>query len=75
MCGAFIRLFAAILVCAVIAMPTVALAQKKITYEEAFKRCKVFLDKEKGGLSGGTTSEQHKMARGAACMRKFGHRI
>ena len=75
MSAAFVRLFAAMLVCAGIAMPTVALAQKKITYEEAFKRCKVFLDKEKGGLSGGTTSEQHKMARGAACMRKFGHRI
>ena len=42
MCGAFIRLFAATLVCAAIAMPTVALAQKKITYEEAFKRCKAF---------------------------------
>ena len=75
MCGAFIRLFAAILVCAVIAMPTVALAQKKITYEEAFRRCKAFMDKEKGSLGAGTTSDANKATRGASCMKRFGHRL
>ena len=75
MCGAFIRLFAAILVCAAIAMPTVALAQKKITYEEAFRRCKAFMDKEKGSLGAGTTSDANKASRGASCMKRFGHRL
>ena len=75
MCGAFIRLFAAMLVCAGIAMPTVALEQKKITYEEAFRRCKAFMDKEKGSLGAGTTSDANKASRGASCMKRFGHRL
>lgn len=65
-------------ICAIFASPTIASAQKaqkKISYEEAFKRCKAFLDKEKGGLGGGTTSEQVKTRRGAECMRRFGHRL
>lgn len=63
-------------VTALLAMPTVASAQqKKISYEEAFKRCKAFLDKEKGGLASSTTNEQARTRRGAACMQKFGHRL
>jgi hypothetical protein len=67
----------ALSVCAVIALPAASSAapRQKISYEEAFKRCKKFLDQEKGGLSGGTTSEQHKTRRGAACMKKFGHKL
>lgn len=49
--------------------------QKKISYEEAFKRCKAFIDKEKGGLAHSTTNELTRTSRGAACMRKFGHRL
>ena len=46
-------------VTALLAMPTVASAQtEKISYEEAFKRCKAFLDKEKGGLA----SKHHQRA-------------
>jgi hypothetical protein len=61
-----------------LALPGTALAQKtqkKISYEEAFKRCKAFMDKEKGSLGAGTTSDANKSTRGAACMRKFGHRL
>jgi len=75
MSAAFVRLSAAILVFAAIAMPTVALAQKKITYEEAFRRCKAFMDKEKGSLGAGTTSDANKATRGASCMKRFGHRL
>ena len=50
-------------------------AQKKISYEEAFKRCKAFMDKEKGSLGAGTTSDANKSTRGAACMKKFGHKL
>jgi hypothetical protein len=62
----------------VFALPGAAIAQKaqkKISYEEAFKRCKAFMDKEKGSLGAGTTSDANKSSRGAACMKKFGHRL
>jgi hypothetical protein len=48
---------------------------KKISYAEAFKRCKAFIDKEKGGLANSTTNELTRTSRGAACMQKFGHRL
>jgi hypothetical protein len=48
---------------------------KKISYEEAFKRCKAFMDKEKGSLGAGTTSDANKSTRGASCMKRFGHRL
>jgi hypothetical protein len=66
---------AAVSLCALLATPTPAFAQKKISYEEAFKRCKAFMDKEKGSLGAGTTSDANKSTRGAACMKKFGHRL
>ena len=50
-------------------------APKKISYEEAFRRCKAFMDKEKGNLGAGTTSDANKSTRGASCMRRFGHRL
>ena len=65
-------------VCAALAATVPASAQqkpKKISYEEAFKRCKAFIDKEKGGLAASTTNEQARTARGRACMQKFGHRL
>ncbi len=73
-----LRLGATLSVAAVLTMPVAALAQqgqKKISYEEAFKRCKQFIDREKGGLANSTTNEQTRKARGAACMQKFGHRL
>lgn len=71
-----VQLAIALSVCAAFATPTTAVAQKKkISYEEAFKRCKAFMDKEKGSLGAGTTADANKSTRGAACMRKFGHRL
>jgi hypothetical protein len=49
--------------------------KKKISYEEAFKRCKAFMDKEKGSLGAGTTSDANKATRGASCMKRFGYRL
>lgn len=71
---------AALSLCASLAIPTTASAQKqqkqkKISYEEAFKRCKAFMDKEKGSLGGGTTADANKSTRGASCMRRFGHKL
>lgn len=66
----------ALSLCALLATPTPAFAQKKkISYEEAFRRCKAFMDKEKGSLGAGTTADANKSTRGAACMKKFGHRL
>jgi hypothetical protein len=70
-----LKLAAALSIGAAFAIPTAASAQKKISYEEAFKRCKAFMDKEKGSLGAGTTSDANKTSRGAACMMKFGHRL
>lgn len=73
-----LRLSAALSIATALALPGTALAQtpqKKISYEEAFKRCKAFMDKEKGSLGAGTTSDANKSTRGAACMLKFGHRL
>lgn len=73
-----LRVVLAVAICAVFAMPTTAPAatkQKKISYEEAFRRCKAFMDKERGSLGASTTSDANKSTRGAACMRKFGHKL
>lgn len=73
-----LRLGVALSMATALALPGSALAQtaqKKISYEEAFKRCKAFMDKEKGSLGAGTTSDANKTSRGAACMKKFGHRL
>lgn len=72
-----VQLAVALSVCAAFAIPATVSAQtkKKISYEEAFKRCKAFMDKEKGSLGAGTTADANKSTRGAACMRKFGHRL
>lgn len=53
----------------------VSAAEKKLTYEEAFKKCKAYLDQEKGGFAAGATNEMTKSKRGAACMKKYGYRI
>lgn len=72
------RFGAALSIAMALALPGTALAQapeKKISYEEAFRRCKAFMDKEKGSLGAGTTADANKTTRGAACMKKFGHRL
>jgi hypothetical protein len=67
---------AAFSIAAVLAVPASAQkTTKKISYEEAFKRCKAFIDKEKGGFANSTTNELARTSRGAACMQKFGHRL
>lgn len=50
-------------------------ASKKITYEEAYKRCLAYIDSEKGGLAKSGTSEQTRVARAQACMKKYGYRV
>jgi hypothetical protein len=73
-----LRLAVALFGVVALVLPGAAIAQtapKKISYEEAFRRCKAFMDKEKGSLGAGTTSDANKSSRGAACMKKFGHRL
>ncbi len=48
-------------------------AQKKVTYEEAWKLCKAQLDKSGAPGTGISANERH--TRGAGCMKKYGYRI
>ncbi|MGC2643189.1 MAG: hypothetical protein WA406_15935 [Pseudolabrys sp.] len=48
-------------------------AKKKITYEEAYQRCKAVMDKE--GTPGTGTQSNVRYTRGAACMKKYGYKL
>jgi hypothetical protein len=48
-------------------------AKKKLTYEQAYAKCKAILDKE--GTPGTTTQSNVRHTRGAACMKKYGHKL
>ena len=50
-----------------------AATKKKLTYDEAYARCKSLLDKE--GAWGTSTSANLRYTRGGACMKKYGHRL
>jgi hypothetical protein len=51
----------------------VAAAKKQLTYEEAYAKCKAILDKE--GTPGTMTQSNVRHTRGAACMKKYGHKL
>ena len=53
--------------------PPASAAQKKVTYEEAWKLCKAQLDKSGARGTGISANERH--TRGAGCMKKYGYRI
>ena len=48
-------------------------AQKKVTYDEAWKLCKAELDKSGAPGTGLSANERH--TRGAGCMRKYGYKL
>ena len=48
-------------------------AKKKLTYEQAYEKCKAILDKE--GTPGTTTQSNVRHTRGAGCMKKYGHNL
>ena len=48
-------------------------ATKKLTYEEAYAKCKSIMDKE--GTPGTSTQSNVRYTRGAACMKKYGYRL
>lgn len=50
-----------------------AATKKKLTYEEAYARCKAIMDKE--GTPGTTVQANVRYTRGAACMKKYGHKL
>jgi hypothetical protein len=50
-----------------------AASKKKLTYEEAWQRCKAFLDKQ--GAWGTGLQANERYTRGGACMKKYGYRI
>jgi len=50
-----------------------ASAKKKLTYDQAYARCKSVMDKE--GTPGTSTQANVRYTRGAACMKKYGYRL
>jgi hypothetical protein len=48
-------------------------AKKKLTYDEAYAKCKSIMDKE--GTPGTSTQSNVRYTRGAACMKKYGHKL
>ena len=50
-----------------------AATKKELTYDEAYARCKSILDKE--GAPGTLTQSNVRHTRGAACMKKYGHKL
>ena len=52
---------------------TASAAKKKLTYDEAYAKCKSIIDKE--GTPGTSTQANVRHTRGAACMKKYGHKL
>jgi len=50
-----------------------AATKKKLTYDEAYAKCKSIMDKE--GTPGTTTQANVRHTRGAACMKKYGYKL
>jgi hypothetical protein len=48
-------------------------AKKTLTYEQAYAKCKSIMDKE--GTFGTSTQANERHTRGAACMKKYGHKL
>ena len=48
-------------------------AKKKLTYEEAYAKCKAILDKE--GAPGTSLTPNVRHTKGAGCMKKYGHKL
>lgn len=50
-----------------------AAAKKKLTYDEAYAKCKSIMDKE--GTPGTGTQANVRYTRGAGCMKKYGYKL
>lgn len=50
-----------------------AATKKKLTYDEAYARCKSIMDKE--GTPGTSTQSNVRYTRGAGCMKRYGHKL
>ena len=49
-----------------------ALAEKQLTYEQAWAKCKKLLDDQR---TPGTMTNNDRWFRGSACMKHYGHNI
>jgi len=50
-----------------------AAAKKKLTYDEAYAKCKAVLDKK--GVSGTSLQANERYTLGAGCMKKYGYQL
>ena len=70
------RLFVALFVAALVALgfaDTAHAAKKKLTYDQAYQKCKSLLDKE--GTAGTSLQANARYTRGAGCMKKYGYQL
>jgi len=63
----------AVTVAAAFGLTDNASAAKKLTYEQAYAKCKSIMDKE--GTPGTSTQSNVRYTRGAACMKKYGYKL
>jgi len=64
---------AAVLAVAFGSIDSASAAKKKLTYEQAYARCKSILDKE--GTPTTTGQSNVRYTRGGACMKKYGYKL
>jgi len=48
-------------------------AKKKLTYDEAYQKCKSILDKQR--VPGTSLQANERYTRGAGCMKKYGYQL
>ena len=48
-------------------------AKQKLTYEQAYQKCKAALDKK--GVAGTSLQSNERYTRGAGCMKKYGYQL
>ncbi len=69
----FMMLLAGALAIAVGFGDSASASKRKLTYEEAYAKCKSIMDKE--GTPGTSAMANVRYTRGAACMKKYGYRL
>jgi len=69
----FVALLPAAFALALVSADNASAAKKKLTYDQAYAKCKAIMDKE--GTPGTSTQSNVRYTRGGACMKKYGYRL
>ena len=69
----FVTLLAGVFALAFGSADNASAAKKKLTYDQAYAKCKSIMDKE--GTPGTSTQSNVRYTRGAACMKHYGYKL